>query len=237
MGQRAGQNQQRARAGGGQHQRHGDAADDVPLLRARDPGGFLQRGVHALQRGNHLHEHKGEVIGAFHKDNAADGIDIEGCPGQMEGGHQPLVQVAGAGGQQQLPRHGPEEGRKHIGNGEHGTHQALQGNIAAAQKPREEQTYHGAEQGHQQGDFDGVPHRRYVGGIQNDLGKETGVELALKEEGVVDDHHHGDDHHNDQNHEGQNGQHFIQAELFSIHARHVAVYTILAANHACASSS
>ena len=237
VGQRAGQDQQRARAGGRQHQRHGDPPDDVPLLGARDTGGFFQRGIHALQRGNHLHEYEGEVIGAFHKNNAADGIDVEGRLAQMEGSHQPFVQVAGAGGQEQLPRHGPEEGREHIGNGEHGPHQALQGNIAAAQKPCKEQAYHGAEQRHQQGDLDGVPHGRHVGGIHDNFGKETGVELALKEEGVVDDHHHGDDHHNNQNHEGQNGQHFIQAELFSIHARHVAVYTILAANHACASSS
>ena len=62
VGQRAGQNQQRARACGRQNQRHGDAPDDVPLLCAGDSGGFLQRRVHALQRGDHLHEHEREVI-------------------------------------------------------------------------------------------------------------------------------------------------------------------------------
>ena len=113
---------QRARACGRQNQRHGDAPDDVPLLCAGDSGGFLQRRVHALQRGDHLHEHEREVIRTFHKDDAADGVDVKRRFGQPERGHQPFVQVAGARREQQLPRHRAEERREHVRNGEHGAH-------------------------------------------------------------------------------------------------------------------
>ena len=237
VGQRAGQNQQRARACGRQNQRHGDASDDVPLLCAGDSGGFLQRRVHALQRGDHLHEHEREVIRTFHEDDAADRVDVKRRFGQPERGHQPLVQVAGARGKQQLPCHRAEERREHVRNGEHGTHQPLEGDVASTEQPCEEQADNRAEQRDQQRDLDGVPHGGHVAGIKNDLGEQAGIEFALVEERVVNDHHHRDDDHNDQNQEGKHGQHRIEAEMFPVHARHIAAGAALAAHHAFASSS
>ena len=237
MGQRAGQNQQRARACGRQNQRHGDAPDDVPLLCAGDSGGFLQRRIHALQRGDHLHEHEREVIRTFHEDDAADGVDVKRRFGQPERGHQPLIEIAGARGKQQLPCHRAEERREHVRNGEHGAHQPLEGDVASAEQPRKEQADNRAEQRDQQRDLDGVPHGGHVAGVENDLSEQAGIEFALVEERVVNDHHHRDDDHNDQNQEGKHGQHRIEAEMFSVHARHIAAGAALAAHHAFASSS
>lgn len=56
------------------------------------------------------HEYEGEVIGAFHKNNAADGIDVEGRLAQMEGSHQPFVQVAGAGDRSSSHAMAPKKG-------------------------------------------------------------------------------------------------------------------------------
>ncbi len=150
MGQRAGQNQQRARACGRQNQRHGDASDDVPLLCAGDSGGFLQRRVHALQRGDHLHEYEREVIRTFHEDDAADGVDVKRRFGQPERGHQPFVQVAGARGKQQLPCHRAEERREHIGMVNMERISPFEGDIASTEQPREEQADNRAEQRDQQ---------------------------------------------------------------------------------------
>ena len=66
---------------------------------------------------------------------------------------------------------------------------------------------------------------------------QAGIEFALVEERVVNDHHHRDDDHNDQNQEGKHGQHRIEAEMFPVHARHIAAGAALGAHHAFASSS
>ena len=237
VGQRAGQNQQRARACGRQNQRHGDAADDVPLLGTGDTGGFFQRRIHALERGNHLHEHEREVIRAFHEDDAADGVDVERCFGQTECRHQPLIEIAGARGKQQLPCHRAEERREHIGDGEHRAHQPLEGDIASTEQPREKQTEDRAEQRDQQRDLDGVPHRGDVAGVENDLGEQACVKLAFVEERVVNDHHHRDDDDDDQNQEGKHSQHGVETEVIAIHTRHITAGATLAAHHAFASSS
>ena len=212
MGKRGGEDQQGACGDGGLYQRQGDLPDDLPLLCPRDAGRFLQRGVHALQGGNHLHEHEGEVIAHFHEHDAPDGVDVDGHALEVQKLLQKLVDIAGAAVEHHVPGHGAEKRREHVGDVEQGAHQALGGDIAAAEKPGVEHAHDGAEDGGKDRDFQGVPHGREVVGLGELFGKQPALELALIEKRVVDDHEDGDDHDDQQQDEADHRHHLVHIQ-------------------------
>ena len=158
MRQRGNQYQQRACGYGRFYKGDCDLRNDLALLCARNPGRFLQRGVHTLQRADHLHEYKWEVIGTLHKNNAANAVNVNGRIGQMEGCHQPFIHITGPAGKKQIPCHGPEKWGEHIWNRKHGPHESFGRDIAPPQEPCIEQAHNGAEQSNCQGNHNGIPH-------------------------------------------------------------------------------
>ncbi|MPL94334.1 hypothetical protein SDC9_40487 [bioreactor metagenome] len=201
-----------SRGDGGQDQGKGDLPDYVPLPRPGDPGGLLQGGVHALEGAHHLEEDEGKVVAGLHEDDAADAVDIQqrgGAPGEL---HEPLVHVSRPWGQQKAPRHGPEEGGKHVGYGKEGLHQPFHGDVAPADQPGVEQAEHGPEEGDEKADLHGVVDGRKVFRRHDDPCEQGPVGLGALEEGPDDDHEHGHQDRHDKDEQREEEDDPVQAE-------------------------
>ena len=160
------------------------------------------------------------------------GLDVED---EAERRAQPLVKVAGAAAEQQLPGHGAEEGREHVGDAEQRAHQSLGGDVAAAQQPGVEHAHDRAEHGDEERDLDRVPHRAEVLGIEQLRLEQLGVELPLIEERVVHDHEDGDDDDDQQQHEAEDGQRAVETDAAAFESRKVLLFAEADAHAVCAS--
>lgn len=201
---------------------NGDLADNVPLSRACDTRRLLKCRVHTFKSVDHLHINEREIVAAFNKNNAPDGVDVEEAL-YSEGRENPLIDVSSAGIEHQIPGHCAEEGRKHIRYGEHRFHQALGGYIAAAQQPREEQAHKRTDNGGSGGDLDGIPHCANIVYINDDLLYHGEVESAFIEKGDIEDHYNGDEDNNKEDHKTQNCEKLVETKLLSLKCRHILI--------------
>ena len=221
MGQRRNQDQQGPCGNGRCHQWDGDFPDDGPLAGSSDPGTFFQGGIHPFQGADHLHEHKGEIIGDFHENDAAQGIDIERRRRQVEGVHQPGVHIAAPSRKEHIPSHGPEEGWEHVRDHEQGPHQVLAGDIAAPQQPGIEKTDNRPHHRHAEADDDSMGHGTDIILAEYNGLEHLDVQMPFIEEGIVDDHENGDKDDDEQQDEADQRHGLIQAEGFSVQGRQI----------------
>ena len=212
MRKRGCQNQESTGRNSRLHQRKRNFQNNLPLFCPCNTGRLFKRRIHTLESGDHLHKHKREVVTDFHKYNAPHGVDINGHRLQMENAHQPFVDVAGAPVEHHIPCHSAEKRREHVRDIEQCPHQAFRRDIAAAEKPGIEHTHDGAEDCGKHGNFQGVPHGFQIFLFRDLLDKHVHLELALVEEGIVDDHHNRDDHDNQKQDKADYRHHFVHIQ-------------------------
>ena len=210
-----GQDQQCAGRNGRFDQRQRDLPDDLALLGAGNARGFLQCGVHTLQRRHDLHENKGEIIADLDKDDAPDRVDIDRHRLQAEQRAEEFVDVPRATVEHHVPGHGAEERRKHIRDIEQSAHQAFGRNVAASEQPCIEHTHDRAENGCTNGDLQGIPHGGKVLFLFDLVHKGAQFKPALIEEGIVDDHHDRDDHDDQQEDKADGCHDFVHVQAFA----------------------
>ncbi len=76
------------------NQGNGDFAGDGKKACTRNAGGFLQGGIHTLERAANLDEDKGEEVHNLYRADAVVGVNIKHGTGKAEGLHKEFVDIA-----------------------------------------------------------------------------------------------------------------------------------------------